>query len=746
MRAGLKRATTTLVFTAAGAVALVGCDSGERQADKRVQENLRSATEITLSGESGAADASRKLLETAVTETEASPAMKAIANASLGHASLESALSTIDKIDRAELDLARLGWEITQLAQQVRTGGSAVLGYRKFDPKAARDAIAAKIAEAQGGPGKAAWFTHDSATIPTLSAVTQDISRIEGELAQLQEQVKTLTDQRNKLLEDAQNAAAQADQLKGEQAVEVFKKSSQLRRDAGQVAIELDKLQVNIDRQKGALAIAQGQRTIINEVISGLQEQSASLEAAWKQIDAQVARQEQLAAQVLGSASAAAPTAENPSTIGASIAEKAAALGKLAEEIAAMRETAREGLSNADKYFSDAYRAADSLRGQLKTDIDEPKNQGRPEIAAWKDMLAAVDPMQYKLQQAAVQRSLGALYAAEAASLSRRVAVQQTVAAAVEPLGKPVPPPIASGDLAKSRTAALQLADGAYKASQELLTDIIDGLASEEVQARARLSRALTHYGWSYVQRLAGNDTAAAESIQASINDRNSAAERNLPIPALPVELGVAPKPKPAETETPTEGTQATAPAEDPAAREALTRFAEALVNGDADAARAAAQVEPGQEAVLEQTINAIAEMKKFMEAAKEKYGDQAAAIPNMATANAMSLRMAKISIEGDEGFVQGPGETTPRKRLVKVDGQWKVFIGAPTTPEATAERAMMEKAAAALPQLTNDVREGKYPTLLDALKAFAEAVGAPAMPAPPAPPGGDAATPPPAQ
>ena len=65
-------------------------------------------------------------------------------------------------------------------------GGTLIDGYRKGDPKTARAALDQKIAEAQGGPDKPAWFTFDKSQIPTLAASTQNISKLQGEIAQKQ--------------------------------------------------------------------------------------------------------------------------------------------------------------------------------------------------------------------------------------------------------------------------------------------------------------------------------------------------------------------------------------------------------------------------------------------------------------------------------------------------------------------------------------------------------------------------------
>ncbi len=568
MRAGLKRATTILL--AAASAFLAGCDNDERKADRQVQQDLAEARQVAQMGGEDANQASAKLLQDAANRGDASAGVRATAKAAVAQNEMETADELLRKIDRAEMDLARVTWEISQLTEQIRTNASVVAGYKKYDPKPAREAIAQKIAEAQGGPGKPVWFTHGNATIPTLSAVKQEIARLEGEIAQRQEQVKSLTEQRGRILDDAEKAAAEADKLKGDKAVEVFKRSSELRRQAGEKAIEIEKLQAQINRLQRDLAVAQGQQTTLNEVIAQLQDQAATLDAGWKEIDVQVAKHQALTAEMLGAAGAAPAATTNEastsadqastSTAGGTIAQKAVELGRMAAQIRKMREDAQLNANNAVKFFDDAYKAADELRASLQLQITDQKNTGRPEIETWKRLQAVVDPMQFRMQEAAADRLLGRLWADDAVSLGRRVALRDQMSAALEGTNLAVPQQVIDGDLVGQRKAALEQADAAYKESDKLLSDIAESQAPESLKDSAHVARALTLYEWAQVARQSGNEAAAAEHIQEAISQRNLAAERNLALPAMPVELGAAP-----QRAVPAEAAPATEPTTEPA-------------------------------------------------------------------------------------------------------------------------------------------------------------------------------------
>jgi predicted nuclease with TOPRIM domain len=538
MTAGWKRASLMIL----AATIFVGCDNDQNKADKQVQADLSDARQVALSSKDGAVDAAHKKLEDAASTAAASANVRAAAKSALAQADLEAAHQSMQKIDREELDLARAVWEISQLAEQIRTSNSAVVGFSKYDPKEAHDAIQEKIAEAQGGSGKAVWFQQGNATIPTLSAVKQQISELEGQIAQLQQQVKNLSDEQAHLIDTAEQAAAQADKLKGNEAVDVFKRSSDFRKQAGDKAVEIDKLQSQIDRLQRNLAIAQGQESTLNEVIAQLQDQSATLDAGWKQIADHVAAQQQLSAQILGTAGGSQPAAAEVSTAGQSIVQKALELDRLAKDIQKLREDAQLDASNSAKFFEDAYTAADEFRRATQTKITDPKNAGRPEIAVWKSMIAALDPQQFRLQQAAAQRTLGDLYLSNAASINRRISLRDSLKSSVEGTTLSVPAEINDPDLDKSMQNALTLANEAYDESDKLLGNIADSGASPELQGSALLNHALTLYGWAQIARLSGDEPTAASRIQLAIQDRNNAADHNIPIPAMPSELGTVPK------------------------------------------------------------------------------------------------------------------------------------------------------------------------------------------------------------
>lgn len=529
MRFSTRRAAAFLF--AASAAALCGCDQATGTADKQVKSDLAAAHDAMAVKDASTATSE---FEKAAKNDDATPEMRTVAKSALARDRLTAAYGLIGQIDALELQLARAVNDATAIAQQIRTGGTAIAAYKNFDPKPITTAISDKIAEAQGSADKRDWVKTGDSTIPTLTAAKQNVSKIEGEIAQLQEQHKNLEAERAKLVTDAAAAAERSENSKGKESVDTFKTGSDLRKQAGEKAIELDKLDVQITRQQAELAVAQGQQKIVEDAIAQMQQNSQARDAGWSQVDKDVATRKAFAAKLLGPKDPQVDT----------VAEKAEQIDELVKKIADLRGQAESAASDAAKYYDDANKSAQAAQTDLRTRLGDPSVQSKPDVTkALKDLQDAVEPLTYKLQAAAAQRTLGNLYASEAASLNRRALLQETVKTAAASIGGTVPESLNAGDPARDRDAKLALAEDAYKASEGLLGDVIDGQASDELQTAARISRTLTYYNWSLLNKLANKDADAKDHLAKAVTDRDAAAGHQVAIPALPSELGAPPAP-----------------------------------------------------------------------------------------------------------------------------------------------------------------------------------------------------------
>ena len=196
-----------------------------------------------------------------------------------------------------------------------------------------------------------------------------------------------------------------------------------------------------------------------------------------------------------------------------------------------------------------------------------------------------------------------------------------------------------------------------------------------------------------------------------------------LPAPTTPAAPATAPTTEPSAATAPT-ASAADASPDEQAVRAVLISFADAIDKGDIEAARALCQIEPGQDQALADIVKLFASIKDLHGAVSAKFGDQAAPLLAAFPDASKLSHTGKITIKGDDAFVEGLSKPDAKRgEVVRVNGQWKILVGAPQTDEEKKEAEMAPKMAAALTTLSNDTKAGKYATLEDFAKALQAAV-----------------------
>ena len=291
---------------------------------------------------------------------------------------------------------------------------------------------------------------------------------------------------------------------------------------------------------------------------------------------------------------------------------------------------------------------------------------------------------------------MGALFASEAASVANRMNLQASVAPIIERAGASVPAILRPGNLDKEMSTALGQADEAYKAADEMLNNVREGTSPKEAKDAATVEQILANYGWAQVLKANSDAKGAQEKLEKAIALRDAAAapEAKIKLPALPAELGPTPGAAAPATQPTTEpSTPATAPAapvdtpEEAAARDELNKYITAMTSNDLDTVKSLVQVESGSEADFDQQLKLAGDFAKLKEAVTAKLGEDVGRKVQAGDAALFMLRTAKITVNGDEGTIDLP-VIGPRKMFVRVDGQWKLFFGAPINDAEKAQRA----------------------------------------------------------
>jgi hypothetical protein len=535
---------------------LTGCD--ENLSDRQVRNAI--AESIQLRGIGGAENEkkAKESLEAAARSTDASAASRAQSKALLAQVHLDAAREIIRQIDQKELELARTGFEVGQLATQLDSGAILLTDYRQYDPAPLRAKLTEMISAAQGAPDKPTW-DYQGKTMPTIAATRQRISELETQLATLQSQARSMEEQRNGLLTEAESAAQSSESLKGQKSVEEFRRASELRRKAADLFTQIDSTNAQMVPVQRDLAVAQGQHSALEQAVGALEAQIAQLDQSWQGIQQQMNSQVELARRITGSEGASGDA-------GSSIAGKATEISRIAGEIKTLRQDAQSNLDDAVKLFGDANQAADELRRELRAKDSDPANASRPERKAWQSLMAVLHPQHYRVRQGAAQRMLAGLFASEAMSLFGRINLQQSAGAAIERAGATVPAELRPGGLAQEMSNALKLADEAYKTASETLSGVTEGDSPPEAKKAATVEHMFALYGWSQTNGLTNDKAAADEHLREALLKRDQAIEQQVQLPALPPELAPPPpSTQPAEPTTAPSETPAEAPATEPA-------------------------------------------------------------------------------------------------------------------------------------------------------------------------------------
>ena len=530
--------------------ALTGCDTPEHQTDRQVQSDIDAARTAHMRGDSSARAQAQVALEKAASHAGVSSETRVNAKSGLAQVELESAADDIEMIDRDTLAAGQLIHQISELAQQIQQTHAATVAYDKYDPKPAHDAIAATIAAVQGDANKPDWIKDGSTSIPSLSAVKEEISRLEGLIATQRDQQKSLEDRRAQMLGDADAALRSSDAAKGQQSVDEFKRASDLRMQSGELAVQIEKTQADTRPLEAQLKVAQGQQSILEDAVKQLQDQSEALDAGWKSLTEALGGQSTLVKQILSPNGNTAPPAAKTDTTtvlfaaaGASLSEKADALSKLQDDLKNRRTTVEATLRDSIQHYVEAATAAQDVYAKYDTKIKDPSNSTREESVAWTDLQKLYNPANFKLDAATAQRQLATVYASEVFNIVSRQQMIAGVTQALTGTGLEMPASLNDPGLDAQKTAAATSAKEAYATAQTTIETLTSGTAPAPIPSIAKVEDIFTLYGQVQLARSVGDAGAAKDKLDAAVAARDTAIDSNLALPMLPPELKPAAKP-----------------------------------------------------------------------------------------------------------------------------------------------------------------------------------------------------------
>lgn len=524
------------------ALAVGGCDTSSGKADKRIDDFIAQAMP-KMDGADEDLSSAQKLLDSAARETDASLPQKIRAKALLAQIELQTAERVQPKIDQTQSRIDQLIWEINSMASQVQEHNQVAAALSTYDPAQLQASLKKIVSDAQGSADQPVWVKSDVGTVPTLAAARSDADTLSTQIAQLQQKLKLLTDTRDKSQTETDALAQQSDLAKGDAAVALFKQAADARKQSDELSVEIDQTNGLLSRALADLAIKQGQQAVLNEAISDFTNQLSNADAGWAATQKLIADQLDQAKAILGDETE--PAGADDPTGGATIAAKAATLAQLVQENRANRDAAEQNLNSAVEQFRTAAGFADQLQAQLTTKINSPGPADRPQVVAWKALIAALSPARYRLQEANTEIHRAALFAGQADSAASLGQLAATLKPILDVAKLSLPPTLADSDnkIADDLKNGREQADLAYKNADDLLSNIMQApFVSEDHKKAAEVAEIFNQYGWYLLSSSVG-DQQAADHLKAAQAQRDSLIQGGSTLNNLPPELAVAAAP-----------------------------------------------------------------------------------------------------------------------------------------------------------------------------------------------------------
>ncbi len=511
-----------------GLILNTGCDSKSGEADKAIKAGIDASAAAVANGGDGLAE-----LEKAAGIQEASPATRAHAKALLAQAELDAANRILRQkfdqtgavnVDANEVKIAGLVGEITHTSQQIAAGNVLVAGYQKRDPKAERDAVQAKIEEAKGGAGKDAWFKQDKepSTIPTLEAAKAKVAQLQGEISKNESQLKDLTDQRNAALQQADKLTQDSEGLRGTDAVKMYKDGAAARKNAGELAVQIDNTNAILDPLRADLKVAEGQQKAIETALAGFEAQIKQIDDSWAEVQKQADAQNTTAKALLSGGEG-------------SVTTKGTEMMALVDATKKLRAEAVDKLNNAATHFEEAAKAAEEIKQLVSA-----ANSGRDQSVAkaLKTLQEILNPASYKLQAANAHLQLANLHASAASSLAARGKMVASLKSALSPGGMSVPSGLDDSSIDSELKSERGLAETSFKTAEDMYLAAQDATsANDDIRVASYIGRMTVLYGWSQLDAGAGNTEAAATHLKSARDARDQAKNLAASFPVLPEDL-----------------------------------------------------------------------------------------------------------------------------------------------------------------------------------------------------------------
>ncbi len=512
-----------------------GCDTDAGRADKAVEASLRKADEV---GSGSPADRT-KALDAAAHESSASLPLQIRTFAQLAAAEMQMADAQTQAAATNSADIDRMAREIGGLTHSIAADNQLVVSLGKYQPQPALDALAQQKGAVAGSDDKPDWVRTDAGTLASTAATDKAASALQGQIAQLEQQVKSETDQRNDLMTKSDQLTQQSTREQHQQSVDLFTQGADARKQAADLAVKIDQDNSQLVRARADLAVQAAQQDALKAAAKGIDDRATAINQSWESIGEQIKAIKAHSTAQLGEATEPALNAKVPPTING----EAAALAKLVKTNRGIRDEAETHYGAAIGFYKDAYDRATQLKMKLAASIQSPERTERADREAWAVEKSATDPAHFQYLQSTALLERASFHARWAAEAKAVAAVEASVKPVLTEAGLAVPGSLedVNGDAAKLVTDQQKLADAGFKDATDNLSNVTSGDAPAELKHGADVATMLGQYGWSLLAAASGDGAGATTHMQAASTAQANAIQSGPLPPMLPAELAPAP-------------------------------------------------------------------------------------------------------------------------------------------------------------------------------------------------------------
>jgi hypothetical protein len=539
-----------LLGAASSAVLLMGgCDTESGKKDKEVSQALDSAT-IKMTGSATDRQTANATLTSAVRETTDSPPQQLRAKTLLADSELQMAQDLVAQILANDAQIDRLTREIGLLSNQIQSNNMLVAALVKHEPSKVQDAVTQNKATVTGSDSKPDWYKSDTSTISSMSADDAQVKDLTGKISDLQNTIKTESDQRNQLLDQADKLTQQSQHEVKQKSVDLFVQGSNARKQAADLTVKLDTDTAALARYQADLAAWQGQHDSAATAIKTFDDKSTAFAADWKTVQDMQATLNEASKEIMGDEPVPSnvPVPDKNGDLNLkgdqTIGTRAAAIGDkekgLARKNHDLRSQAEAHFNNAIGKYGEAATIARTIR-QTLTDLENKADPGKPDREPWNQEKAALDPATYQLLQAEADLQKAEFFARSAAEAKVRLDLMDRVKPVLTEAKLTIIPTLDDDDsaiadqLKKSQASARE----SFKDAADLLTSISSQVP--ELQKGAELQLIFAQYGWAILETAAGDAQAASIHMGLAKTAFGAAVSDGIALPPLPTELAGSP-------------------------------------------------------------------------------------------------------------------------------------------------------------------------------------------------------------